>query len=149
MDMPTLPGVLAPVRAAVASVLRSPDHAGNLYSADDVALALNVAVDAVGGALVDVAMILRAFANKAKDEFVLKYDEYFHCHGDGHVLYVRHEAKPGRHEGKKKLLFVGRFGSMESARLVAAVRFHIGMDDGVRARLVSFLDKKKRSKRRL
>ena len=104
--MPTLPGVLAPVRAAVASVLRSSDHAGNLYSADDVALALNVAVDAAAGALVDVPMILRAFANEAEDEFILKYDEYFHCHGDGHVLYVRHEANPGRHEGKKSFFLL-------------------------------------------
>ena len=35
--------------------------------------------------------------------------------------------------------FMGRFGSMESARRATAVRWHISMDDGVRAALVRYL----------
>ena len=121
--MPTLPCSLAPVRAAVASMLRSPDHAGNLYRADDVATALNIAADVTDGAAIDTTMLLRAFANEAADEFILRYDEHFHCHGDGNVLYVHRKIKPGRHEGKhQRNLFIGRFGSMESARRATAVR---------------------------
>ena len=146
--MPTLPCSLAPVRAAVASMLRSPDHAGNLYRADDVATALIIAADVTDGAAIDTTMLLCAFSNEAADEFVLTYAEHFHCHGDGNVLYVRRKVKPGRHEGKnQKNLFLGRFCSMESARRATAVRWHhIGMDEGVRAGLVGFLANRKKQK---
>ena len=121
-------------------MLRSPDHAGNLYRADDVATALNIAADVTDGAAIDTTMLLRAFANEAADEFVLAYDGHFHCHGDGNVLYVRRVAKPGRHKGKNQVnLFIGRFGSMESARRATAVRWHIHMDDGLRSALVRYL----------
>ena len=129
-------------------MLRSPDHAGNLYRADDVAAALNIAADVTDGAAIDTTMLLRAFANEAADEFVLTYDGHFHCHGDGNVLYVRRKVKPGRHEGKNQMnLFIGQFGSMESARRATAVRWHhIGMNKGVRAGLVGFLAKRKKRK---
>jgi hypothetical protein len=129
-------------------MLRSPDHAGNLYRADDVAAALNIAADVTDGAAIDTTMLLRAFANEATDEFVLAYDGHFHCHGDGNVLYVRRKVKPGRHEGKNQMnLFIGRFGSMESARRATAVRWHhISMNEGVRAGLVGFLAKQKKRK---
>ena len=59
------------------------------------------------------------------------------------MLYVRREAKPSHHGGtKQKNVFVGRFCSIESARLATTVRFYIEMDDGVRPRLVDFLAKK-------
>ena len=82
-------------------MLRSPDHAGNLYRADDVATALNIAADVTDGAAIDTTMLLRAFANEAAEEFVLTYDGHFHCHGDSNVLYVRRVAKPGRHKINK------------------------------------------------
>ena len=103
--MTTLPCVLAPVRATVASMLRFPDHTGNLYPANDVMIALNIAADATDGALVDATLFLCAFVNEFEDEFVLNYCEYFHCHGDGRVHYVRHEARSGRHEGTNQKLF--------------------------------------------
>ena len=83
-------------------MLRSPDHAGNLYRADDVATALNIAAGVTDGAAIDATILLRAFANEAADEFVLAYDGNFHCHGDGNVLYVRRVTKPGRHKGKNQ-----------------------------------------------
>ena len=121
-------------------MLRSPDHAGNLYPADALVTALNIAVDVTDGVAIDTTMLLRVFANEAEDEFMLRYDGHFHCHGDGNVLYVRRKVKPGRHKGKQRMnLFIGRFGSMESARRATAVRWHIGMDDGVRSALVRYL----------
>ena len=55
---------------------------GNLYPAADVVIALNIAADVTDSAFIDVTMLLRAFVNEAEDEFVLKYDGYFACHGD-------------------------------------------------------------------
>ena len=45
-------------------------------------------------------------------------------------------------------LFVGRFRSTELARRARAVRWRIDMDNGVRAGLISFLAKRKSSKRK-
>ena len=75
--MPTLPHSLAPIWAAVASILLSPEHAQKLYGADDVAAALNIAADAFNGARVDTTMLLRAFANEAVGEFRLNYVIHF------------------------------------------------------------------------
>ena len=40
-------------------MLRSPDHADNLYRADNVAAALNIAADVTDGAAIDTTMLLR------------------------------------------------------------------------------------------
>ena len=60
--MPHLPKKLAPVRAAVASLLLSYHHVGNLYSAGDIANALNTEADVDGNdsinAGVDVTLLL-------------------------------------------------------------------------------------------
>ena len=102
--MSILPASLAPVRAAVASVLCCPSHLGQLYEADDIAAAINeaAAVDnaPVISARVDTKMLYRAFAN-AIDEFTLAYDEYFNRPGDGNLLHVRRVAKTGRKAGGK------------------------------------------------
>ena len=114
---------------------------GNLCPAGDIAITLNIAADITNGALVDAKMLLCVFANVVKDEVVLEYDGHFHCHGDGHVIYVRRKARPGCNEGTNQ-----RFDLMELTRLATAVRFYIGMDNGVRARLVCVLAKRKLSK---
>ena len=44
--MPVLPKNLAAVRNAVASILRSGEHVGMLYSAGDIAAMLRIAADA-------------------------------------------------------------------------------------------------------
>lgn len=65
--MPTLPKRLFVVRAGVASLLRPSQHAGNLYTVDDVAHALDVVVDVDGNDAitrnVDASLIMHAFAH--------------------------------------------------------------------------------------
>ena len=62
------PEKLAPVRAAVALILLPQDHVSHLYSAADIANALNVAVDVDGNdtinAGVDVTLLLCAFSHE-------------------------------------------------------------------------------------
>ena len=104
--MPTLPFSHAPVRAAVASMLRSPYHAGNLYPVNDIAIALNIAADITDGAAIYTTMLLCSFANGAVDEFSLKYDEYFHYYADDHVLNVCRKSKarsPQREEANESV----------------------------------------------
>ena len=63
--MSILPRSLAVVRNGVANILLSSDHSGRLYSADDVAGALNdgAAVDETPiTARIGVTMLLRAFS---------------------------------------------------------------------------------------
>ena len=60
MGMPTLPFSHAPVRAAVASMLRSPYHAGNLYPVDEIPITLNIAVDVTDITAIDTMMLLRS-----------------------------------------------------------------------------------------
>ena len=86
--MPTLPGALAPVRAAVASLLLPTWHANRLYSADDIAVILNIAADVADGVRADATLLLRAFANKAANSFALEYSSYYgHCDRDD-IVYV-------------------------------------------------------------
>ena len=105
--MPSFPKSLAAVRAAVASLLRPADHSGSLYSADDIADALNIAANVDGSASistkVDVTLLLRAFANDTADEFVLAYAEHFCRDQDRNVLYIRRMPTPGRRAGKHLL----------------------------------------------
>ena len=64
--MPHLPKHLAPVRAAVASILLLQDHVSRLNSAADISNALNIAADVGGNDAintdVDATLLLRAFA---------------------------------------------------------------------------------------
>ena len=46
-------------------MLRSPGHTGDLYTADDVAIALNIATDIMDYALVDATMLFLAFARES------------------------------------------------------------------------------------
>ena len=63
--MPHLPKKLAPVCVTVASILLPQDHVSHLYSAADIANALNVAADVDGNdainAGVDTTLLLCAF----------------------------------------------------------------------------------------
>ena len=142
--MPSLPKSLAAVRAAVASLLRPADHSGSLYSADDIADALNIAANVDGSASistkVDVTLLLRAFANDAADEFVLAYDQVFGRQRDRNILYVR---KPAR-TGCKGVTVFGRFSSMEVAKRADVVRWHVKMDDSFRDGLVRYLEEASR-----
>ena len=63
--MSTLPGVLAPVRAAMASLLLPTWYANQFYSADDITFILNIAADVADGARADATLLLRAFAKEA------------------------------------------------------------------------------------
>ena len=148
-SMPTLPNRLAVVRAAVASLLRNQNHAGSLYSAEDIVDALNAATDFNGNAAIDVSLLLRAFANDAADEFVLAYDEVFGYSRDKNVLFIQRAAKVGRHEGKgRRRMLVGRFSSMETAMRAVVTPWHIAMDEKVRAGLVGFLEEESRKKKK-
>ena len=51
--MPHLPKSLAPVRSAVVSLLRPRHHFSNLYTATDIAEALNVAANVNGNPTID------------------------------------------------------------------------------------------------
>ena len=115
------------------------DHVGNLYLTIAVtAISRFIATDIMDGRAIDATMLLRVFVNGAEDHFVLT-----------RVLCVRREAKPYvLPRGEETRLFVGRFGLMESARLASAVRFYIGMDNGVRAGLVGFLAKRNPSRQK-
>ena len=75
--MPHLPKRLAPVRSAVASLLYHYCHIGNLYSAGNIANALNNAADVDGdnaiNSSVDTTLLVRAFANEGAHEYDLRY----------------------------------------------------------------------------
>ena len=149
--MPHLPKKLAPVRAAVASILLPQDHVSHLYSAADIANALNVAADVDGNdainAGVDVTLLLRAFANEGGDDYFLP------CNVLGReesrdVLYVRRTAKHGRKWGNKLSLSIGRFNSIDTAKKARVVRWNYGLDEDVRAGLVRLLAAPKVAKKR-
>ena len=142
VSMPTLPKRLAVVRAAVASLLRNSLRSGSLYGADDIANALNIAAGVDGNSStstkVDAALLLRAFANDAEDEFVLVYGDHFCRRQDRNVLYVRKTTKPGRHGGKT--VAFGRFSSIDAARRVDVVPWHFALDEQIRVRLAQILE---------
>ena len=146
--MSTLPRSLAVVRNGVANILLSSDHSGRLYSADDIAGALNngAAVDESPSitARISVTTLLRAFANCAADSYALSYDESFHRAGDTSVLYVRKEIKRGRRTADSRSLFIGRFESMEAGQNAKVVRWRVAMDSDVRAGLIRYLSKGKK-----
>ena len=86
--MPTLLGVLAPVRAVVASLLLPIWHANRLYNTDDIAVILNIAADIADGARADATLLLRAFANETCNSFALEYSSYFGPHDLDDIVYV-------------------------------------------------------------
>jgi len=65
--MPTLPKSLGVVRAAVASALLHPQHAGRLYGATDLAIILNIAVDVGGNVAVSVRVNASASRVRTRD----------------------------------------------------------------------------------
>ena len=66
--MPHLPKKLAPVCAAMASILSHYLHVGNLYDAGEIANALNIEADVAGNdaidADVDATLLFWAFPNE-------------------------------------------------------------------------------------
>ena len=88
--MPVLPKKLAAIRNAVASILRSGEHVGMLYSAGDIAAMLRIAADADNnsdiGIDINSNMVARAFIFEQKSEYYLSYSNYFGHEGDGYLL---------------------------------------------------------------
>ena len=139
--MPTLPGVLAPVWVAVALLLLSSCHANRLYSADDISVILNIAINIADGSKVDATLLLRAFANEAANSFALEYNSYFGNTDRDDIVYVRIGTRPGRRDAaNRKSLHIGRFLSMEEARQASVVRWNTGIADGARTSLVACLE---------
>ena len=86
--MSMLPGVLAPVRAAVASLLLPIWHANRPYSADDITVILNIAADVADGARADATLLLRLAAR------LCQRDLQFIRAGIQQLLWT---PRPGRH----------------------------------------------------
>ena len=149
--MPSLPKRLGPVRVAVASILHHHLHIGNLYSAGEIANALNIEADVDGNdainAGVDVTLLLRAFANEGGDDYELPYS-VLGREGSRDVLYVRRAIKYGRKRGNKLSLFIGRFRSSDETKHARVVRWNHGMDVDDKAGLIQFLTELKPSKQR-
>ena len=148
--MPVLPKHHTPLRLATAHVLLSPDHSGKLYGAEDIAYAINDAVDVTNNpsvsTKVDATALIRAFANNNADDFVLPYDGFFGHTGDQHVLYVRRGTRGGRHDGGSKYsLLFGRFSSMEAGRGAHVVQWpRVTMEEHVYEGLVCYLSRSKK-----
>ena len=149
--MPHLPKKLARVRAAVSSILLPQDHVSHLYSAADIANALNVAADVDGNdainAGVDVTLLLRAFAHEGEGDYEVSYN-LLGRGGSRSILYVRREIKHGRKWGNKLSLSIGRFNSIDTAKKARVVRWNYGLDEDVRAGLVRLLAAPKVAKKR-
>jgi hypothetical protein len=149
--MPHLPKKLAPVRAAVASILSHYLHVGNLYDAGEIANALNIEADVAGNdainAGVDVTLLLRAFANEGGDDYFLPCN-VLGREGSRDVLYVRRAIKYGRQRGNKLSLFIGRFRSSDETKHARVVRWNHGMDVDDKTGLIQFLTELKPSKKR-
>ena len=116
--MPHLPKSLAPVRSAVVSLLRPRHHFSNLYTATDIAEALNVAANVSGNPAidrgVDASLVLRAFAFDGMDEIFLSLKDVFGYWRNPHGLYVRKPVRAARNDGG--VLVIGRFATIEEAR---------------------------------
>ena len=93
--MPHLSKKLAPVRAAVASILLSQDHVSRLYNAADISNALNIAAgNDVINAGVDATLLLRAFVYEGEGEYEVPYNLLGHG-GSRSIMYLRREIKHG------------------------------------------------------
>ena len=84
--MPTLTKNLRAIREAVASILRSGDHAGKLYSLTDIALALNAASDSDNNPEIDISidskLVVQTFVFDGKLEYTLMYRKHSGYDGD-------------------------------------------------------------------
>ena len=113
-----LPKSLAPVRSAVVSLLRPRHHFSNLYTATDIAEALDVAANVSGNPAidrgVDASLVLRAFAFDGMDEIFLSLKDVFGYWRNPHGLYVRKPVRAARNDGG--VLVIGRFATIEEAR---------------------------------
>ena len=139
--MPTLPGVLAPVLVAVASLLLPTLHANRLYSADDIPAILNIAADVADGARADATLLLRAFANEACNSFALEYSSYYGHQDLDDIVYVRIGTRSGQHDASnRKCVHIGRFASMEEGRQASVVRWNAGIANCARTGLVACLE---------
>ena len=59
MSMPTLPKSLGVIRATVATALLDLQHAGRLYGAANLAIILNIGLDADGNVVISVQVAQR------------------------------------------------------------------------------------------
>ena len=139
--MPTLPLSLAGIRNAAASLLLPKQHLGNLYSFDDIAIALNIAADADNNPNVridvDAALLKRAFSFDTREEYELSYDEYFKKKGDRNILYYR-SKRDG--QNSSKVSAIGRFSSIRVGQNASIVRLNIGIDKNRKNELVQCLE---------
>ena len=151
--MPHLPKSLAPVRSAVVSLLRPRHHFSNLYTATDIAEALNVAANVSGNPAidrdVDASLVLRAFAFDGMDEIFLSLKDVFGYWRNPYGLYVRKPVRAARNDGG--VLAIGRFATIEEASRAAIVPWESILEDDARVGLVAYLkaaSKPKVSKRK-
>ena len=90
--MPVLPKNLAAIHNVVASILRSSEHVGMLYSAGNIAAMLRIAADADNNSDIGIDLnsnlVVRAFIFGQKSEYILSYSDYFEHEGDGYLLCV-------------------------------------------------------------
>ena len=97
-----------------------------LYSAADIASALNVAADVDDNdainAGVDTALLLCAFVYEGEGDYEVPYNLL--AHGGGFLLYVRREIKHRRKWGNKLSLSIGRFNSIDVAKKAGVVRWN-------------------------
>ena len=127
------------VRNALVSFLKSPEHAGNLYLFEDVALSLNIAIDfdnnksiASG---VTAALLSWTFTNEGKLEYDLPYDDHFNHHGDRNAVYYwKHRVGKG-----KRSTFISHFTSFAAGEEADPVRLHIGIEKDVCNNLTNYL----------
>ena len=139
--MRTLLGVLAPVRAVVASLLLPTWHANRLYSADDITVILNITADVADGARADATLLLCAFANEACNSFALEYSSYYRHHDLDDIVYVRIGTRSGRHDvSYPKCVHIGRFASMEEGRQDSVVRWNTVIANCARTGLMACLE---------
>lgn len=136
--MPALPKNLRAIRRAVASILRSGDHAGKLYSSNDIASALSIVSDADNDPEIDInidsKLVVRAFSFDGKSEHALPYCEYFGYDGDDRVLYYRYFGREGRN--RPCVAGLGCFSSTDRARSVSVVRWNFGLGEPAKSSLV-------------
>ena len=91
--MPSLPANLSPIRKSVAYLLRSDEHAGNLYNTIDIAYVLIIVADVDNNADIRIGvyltLIARAFTFERKIEYTLSFSECFGYKSYRRVLYNR------------------------------------------------------------
>ena len=93
VSMPHLPKSLAPVQSTVVSLLCPWHHFNNLYTATDIAEALNIAANVNRNPTidrgVDMPLLLRAFAFNGTEEIFLSLKDVFGYLRNPYGLYIR------------------------------------------------------------